>query len=102
MRLPRVLNRPLLLGATHSLVLAVGASQALAVIVDAAPTWPIPPDTLAARPPIPDLPPAPDAPPPSNPILTVWRVGTESGEVTSSPATSARAGMTYDDKEVEG
>jgi hypothetical protein len=75
MRLPRVLSRFLQLGATASLVLAVGASQALAVILDAAPTWPIPPDPPTGRPPIPDLPPATDAPPPSNQILTVWEGG---------------------------
>jgi len=101
MRLPRVRSRFLLLGATASLVLAVGASQALAVILDAAPTWPIPPDPPAGRPPIPDLPPATDAPPPSNQILTGWKEGTESGEVTSRPGTSAPAGITYGDKEVQ-
>ncbi len=68
MRLRRGVCRFLLLGVTASLALAVGTTQALAVIVDAAPTWPIPPDVAAGPPPIPDLPAAIDAPPPTDQI----------------------------------
>jgi PKD repeat protein len=67
MRLRRVVCQFLLLGVTASLVLAVGATQALAVIVDAAPTWPIT-SALAGPPPIPALPAATSEPPPADQI----------------------------------
>jgi Divergent InlB B-repeat domain len=51
-----------------SFALAVGVTQAQAVVVDAAPTWPIPTDAPAAPPPIPDLPTASDDPPPTEQI----------------------------------
>jgi PKD repeat protein len=55
------------------LLVAVAASVALpsaarAVVVDAAPTWPIPSDTPVAPPPIPSLPAAVEAPPPADQI----------------------------------
>jgi len=68
MRLRRVVRRFMLLGVTASLVVAVGATQARAAVVDAAPTWPIPADARAGPPPIPDLPAATDAPPPAEQI----------------------------------
>jgi PKD repeat protein len=59
----------ILLSATAaSFVLAVGVTQAQAVVVDAAPTWPVPTDAPAAPPPIPDLPTASDDPPPTEQI----------------------------------
>jgi len=67
MRLPRVVCQFLLLGATASLVLAGGATQALAVTVDAYPTWPIS-DALVGPPPVPTLPAATSEPPPADQI----------------------------------
>jgi hypothetical protein len=57
-----------LLGLAAWVVLAVGITSAKAIIVDAYPTWPIPPDAPAGPPPIPALPPATDAPPPADEI----------------------------------
>ncbi len=67
MRLRGVVRRFVLLGLT-ALVLATGATQAWAVIVDAAPTWPIPPDVAVGPPPIPALPVATDEAPPAGEI----------------------------------
>jgi PKD repeat protein len=51
-----------------ALALVLGVTQARAVIVDAAPTWPIPEDAPPAPPPIPDLPAATGSTPPAEVI----------------------------------
>jgi PKD repeat protein len=56
-----------LVGLIPAAVLAVGATQASAVVVPAAPTWPIS-NTVAGPPPIPTLPPPTDPSPPADQI----------------------------------
>ena len=51
-----------------SLVLTLGAGDARAVVVGAAPVWPIPTGAPAGPPPVPALPPAANAPPPADQI----------------------------------
>jgi hypothetical protein len=62
----RIAALGVLVVATASLALAVGVSQAQAVVVGAAPTWPIPADAAAGPPPIAALPAATDAEPPAD------------------------------------
>jgi PKD repeat protein len=66
MRLRGIIRRFALLGLT-ALVLAVGATQARAAVVDAYPTWPIS-DALVGPPPIQALPAATDEAPPAGEI----------------------------------
>jgi PKD domain/Divergent InlB B-repeat domain len=57
-----------LLGVIALAALLVGVTAARAVVVGAAPTWPIPADAPAGPPPLPALPIATDAPPPADEI----------------------------------
>src|SRR5919204_1679823 len=59
--------------------LAAGATQAHAVVVNAAPTWPIPADAPAGPPPIPALPAASDATPPADQIADPVTAGATCG-----------------------
>jgi PKD repeat protein len=89
-----------------SFVLAVGVTQAQAVVVGAAPTWPIPTDAPAAPPPIPDLPTASDDPPPAeqiaDPVTTGaacsgWYLQSNYGNRWPASSTWWEYRCTYDD-----
>jgi PKD repeat protein len=68
-----------LLALCASVVLAVDVAQAQAVVVGAAPIWPIPADAPAGPPPIPNLPAATQAPPPGDQIADPVTAGAACG-----------------------
>jgi PKD repeat protein len=82
--------RSLLLAITVSLVLVGGAVPAGAVIVDAAPTWPVPTDPLVGPPLIPPLPQATAAAPPPGAIADPVRPGSVCGDWYVQDAYGAR------------
>lgn len=74
------MSKIVIVAAAAALALVLGVTQARAVIVDAAPTWPIPEDAPPAPPPIPTLPEAGETPPPATAISDPVQPGAVCGD----------------------